>query len=140
MLFGDHNPWMGDGNSVYKAIGMDFDMSTQQGFLDYYSTRYIIWANDAAKAVLGSSFQGTGPDISPCFLMQQVFDLCGWTGPAYMQASRSVAAQVPVIHTTGQYLVDGTLTPELDPDKQALVSDYMNLQYYWRKHFAYGKE
>lgn len=140
VLFGDHNPWMGDGNSVYKAIGMDFDMSTQQGFLDYYSTRYIIWANDAAKAVLGSSFQGTGPDISPCFLMQQVFDLCGWTGPAYMQASRSVAAQVPVIHTTGQYLVDGTLTPELDPDKQALVSDYMNLQYYWRKHFAYGKE
>lgn len=140
VLFGDHNPWLGDGNSVYDAIGLTFDLDTQQGFLDYYSTRYIIWANDAAKEVLGSDIQGEGPDISPCFLMQQVFDLCGWEGPAYMQAARAVEAQVPVVHTSGQYLVDGTLTNELEDDKKTLVSDFMNLQYYWRKHFAYGKD
>lgn len=140
VLFGDHNPWMGDGNSVYHAIGIDFDTDDQQGFLDYYSTRYIIWANDAAREVLGAGLQGTGPDISPCFLMQQVFDLCGWTGPAFMQAGRAVSAEVPVIHTTGQYLADGILTQELDSDRSALVSDYMILQYYWRKHFAYGKD
>lgn len=140
VLFGDHNPWLGDGNSVYDAIGLTFDLDTQQGFLDYYSTRYIIWANDAAKEVLGADFQGEGPDISPCFLMQQVFDLCGWTGPAYMQAARTVSAEVPVVHTAGQYMVDGVLTRELESEDKALVSDFMNLQYYWRKHFAYGKD
>ena len=49
VVFGDHNPWLGDGNAVYKAIGLDLDFSTEEGFYNYYSTRYLIWANDAAK-------------------------------------------------------------------------------------------
>jgi hypothetical protein len=140
VLFGDHNPWMGDGNSVYTALGIDFDMDTQAGFLNYYSTRYIIWANDAAKEILGNDFQGTGPDISPCFLMNQLFSLCGWDGPAYMQAASAVAAQVPVIHTTGCYLEDGTITTTLTQAHQTLVDDFESVQYLWQTHFAYGKE
>ena len=136
VLFGDHNPWMGDGNSVYEAMGIDFDMSTQDGFLDYYSTRYIIWANDAAKEILGNDFQGEGPDLGPYFLMNEVFRLCGWDGPAYMQAIEEVSQQVPVVHTTGRYLENGVLTDSLTPEGAALVKDYKNLQYYWRNHFA----
>lgn len=136
ILFGDHNPWMGDGNSVYTAMGVDFDMSTQEGFLNYYSTRYLIWANDAAKEALGSDFQGEGPDIGPYFLMNELFRLCGWDGPAYMQAIDDTAAQVPVVHTSGRYLENGVLTDSLTQEGAALVSEYKNLQYYWRNHFA----
>lgn len=140
VLFGDHNPWMGDGNSVYEAMGIDFDMSTQEGFLNYYSTRYIIWANDAAKEILGNDFQGEGPDLGPYFLMNEVFRLCGWDGPAYMQAIEEVSQQVPVVHTTGRYLENGVLTDSLSPEGETLVTEYKNLQYYWRNHFANGKE
>lgn len=140
VLFGDHNPWMGDGGSVYETLSIDFDLDTQQGFLNYYSTRYIIWANDAAKKVLGNDFQGEGPDIGPYFLMNQLFDLCGWAGPAYMQALRPVAAAVPVVHITQQYMSDGKVVAELPQEAAQLVSEYRCLQYYQRHHFAYGKE
>lgn len=138
ILFGDHNPWMGDGNSVYSAMGIDFNMDTQKGFMDYYATRYLIWANDAAKEALGQDFIGEGPDIGPYFLMNQVFELCGWTGPAYLQATRAVSEAVPVIHTTGRYLENGLLTGDLTPEGDALVRDYKNMEYFWRNHFSYS--
>lgn len=136
VLFGDHNPWMGDGNSIYHLLGIDLDLSTKEGFMNYYATRYLIWANDAAKAVLGNDFQGEGPDLGPYFLMNEVFRLCGWTGPAYLQATNQIAARLPVINTpTGLYLEDGTLTDTPSPEGAALAADYQSLQYYWRKHF-----
>ena len=136
VLFGDHNPWMGDGNSIYTAMGIDFDLSTRKGFYDYYRTRYIIWANDAAKQALGKDFQGDGPDVGPYFLMNLVFEQCGWDGPAYMQAIEEVAAQVPMVHTTGRYLEHGLLTPTLSDAGTALVDEYKSLQYYWRNNFS----
>ena len=138
VVFGDHNPWLGDGNSVYEAIGLDLDFSTPEGFYNYYSTRYLIWANDAAKEVLGNDFVGEGPTVSPTFLMNVVFDACGWTGPAYMQATQSVMEQVPVMNTpTGLYMEDGAVTGTLTPEGQALVTDFDMLQYYYRKNFIY---
>ena len=138
VVFGDHNPWLGDGNAVYKAIGLDLDFSTEEGFYNYYSTRYLIWANDAAKEALDRDFTGQGPTISPNFLMNEVFRQCGWDGNAFMQATQQVMDQVPVINTpTGLYVEDGRLTAALTPEGQALVHDYHMLQYYWRRHFAY---
>ena len=140
LLFGDHMPWMGDGNSVYEAMGLNLDLSTQEGFFNYYGTRYLIWANDAAKEVLGQDFTGEGPALSPNFLMNQVFRLCGWEGPAFMQATQQVMDRVPVINTpTGLYVENGTLTGSLSPEGQALVEDYDILQYYYRSHFAYDE-
>lgn len=137
VLFGDHNPWMGDANSVYNKLGIDLDLSTKEGFMNYYATRYLIWANDAAKEVLGCDFQGEGPDLSPNFLMTELFDLCGWEGPAFMQATRPVMEALPVINTpTGLYFEDGNLTKDLTDEDQALADQYDSLQYYWRKHFA----
>ena len=33
VVFGDHNPWLGDGNAVYKAMGLDLDFSHRGGVL-----------------------------------------------------------------------------------------------------------
>ncbi len=141
ILFGDHNPWMGDGNTVYEAMGLNLDLSTEEGFYNYYATRYIIWANDAAKEVLGSDFQGEGPTISPNFLMNVVFQQCGWEGPAYLQALEPVMEQVPVINTaTGLYVENGQVTDTLSPEGAALVQEYSCLQYYRRQNFAYRTE
>lgn len=137
VLFGDHNPWMGDGNSIYKSMGLNLDQSTQEGFSNYYSTRYLIWANDAAKETLGNDFQGEGPAVGPYFLMNQLFELCGWEGPAYLQATNAVARQVPVQNSTGVFLENGLFTQDLSPEGAALTQDYNWLQFYSRRNFRY---
>lgn len=139
VLFGDHNPWLGDDGEVYDALGINMDLSTQEGFLNYYSTRYLIWANDAAKEVLDNDFSGEGPDIGPYFLMNLLFEECGWEGPAFMQMTDTVMESVPVIHSSGLYMKDGKVEEQLDLEDRDLVADDRNAQYYWRKHF-YKKE
>ena len=140
VFFGDHMPWMGNGNSGYADMGLDLDLGSQEGFLNYYSTRYYIWANDAAREVTGNDFTGDGGAISPCFLMSKVFDLCGWEGPAYMQACRPIAQRVNVIHALGHYMEGGTVTQQLSPEGAALAEDFLSLEYYEKNHFAYEGE
>ena len=134
VFFGDHMPWMGDGNTIYEELGINLDLSTEEGFLNYYSTPYCIWANDKAKEQLGTGLSGDGGKIAPCFLMTRLFDLCGWEGPAYMQATRPAMEAVPVPTDKGRYfLSDGSMT--LDPP--AIVQDFDALQYYYLTHFRY---
>ena len=113
------------------------DLSTEEGFYNYYSTRYLIWANDAAKDVLGQDFLGEGPDVSSCFLMNLLFDYLGWTGDAWAQATTDIWREIPVLTSTGSYIRNGELTTELDPEGQALLSRYQSLEYYYGTHFQY---
>jgi phosphoglycerol transferase MdoB-like AlkP superfamily enzyme len=132
VIFGDHNPWLGDANSAYKEIGIDFDLSTEEGFKNYYSTPYLIYANDAAKQALGNDFIGDGGDFSPCFLMNKLFELAGWGGNEFMKLSNEVRAVTPLMHKTGVYLADGELTSDISEE---LIGKFARLQYYWRWNF-----
>ena len=67
--------------------GVDLDVSTQEGFYNYFSTPYLIYANKAARESLGQDFRGDGGDISPCFLMDKLFFECGWTATASCSSS-----------------------------------------------------
>ena len=51
---------VGEGNSVYEMLGIDLDVSTLEGFYNYYATPYIMYANDAAKQITGNQFVGEG--------------------------------------------------------------------------------
>ena len=124
VFFGDHKPWMGVGNSTYNAYGIPLDLSTEAGFLNYYSTEYLILANDAAKVLTGSDFRGEGETLSVSFLMNKVFELCGYKGNAYMQCTSDILKKEPVIHRTDS-LTDG--------DKAL----YDRISYYYRKNFLY---
>ena len=133
VLFGDHKPWGGNGNSAYADMGLTFDLGTLQGFYDYYATPYLIWANSAAKEVLGSDFTGSGGDFSPCFLMPKVFDLCGWTGPGFMQLARQVREITPLVHERGLYLSGGQITDALPQGQQDFVDRFLWAEY-WREN------
>lgn len=137
VTFGDHLPWMGDSNVYYQEMGLDIDPGTEQGFRTHYTTRYLIWANDAARAVLGSDLVGEGPTISPCYLMNLVFDQLGWTGPAYMQAMGDMMAAMPVVTTHGCYVVDGKFTDAIPREREDLFRDFQYLQHYWRSEFLF---
>lgn len=124
VFFGDHKPWLGNNGSVYSAYGINIDTSTEEGFLNYYSTRYLILANDAAKEICNNDFTGEGETISVSFLMNKVFALCGYKGDAYMQLTRDIASRTPIIHRTDA-MTEG--------DKKL----YDCISYYYRKNFMY---
>lgn len=137
VVFGDHKPWLGNGNSVYNALGIDLSQETDESFYNYWSTRYLIWANDAAKEALGAQLVGEGPDISPCFLMNVLFEQLGWTGDAYMQAADQCRRELPVVHNYGAYLTSGgELTREPTEEQQRLARQFLCLGYYRERHFS----
>ena len=138
VTFGDHLPWMGDGNVFYEEMGMDIDPGTDEGFYTHYSTRYLIWANDAAKTLLGHDVAGEGPAISPCYLMNLVFQQMGWEGPAYLQAMDDFMEVFPIATTNNRYRVDGVLTSEIPEERRELFQNFQYLQHYWRHEFLYG--
>lgn len=134
ITFGDHLPSM----EYYAQLGIDLDLSTDSGFLNYYATRYLIWANDAAKEVLGHDVRGEGGPVSPCFLMNVLFQQLGWDGPAFLQAMGDIMEVFPVVTTNGRYVVDGVMTGEIPETRRELFRDFLYLQYGWRNRFLYG--
>lgn len=142
VLFGDHKPWLGNGNSVYNALGIDLSRMDQASFYNYWSTRYLIWANAAAREALGRDLVGTGPDISPCFLMNVLFEQLGWKGDAYMQAAEACRKAVPMVHAYGLYLTaEGEMGPAdtLTQEQRELVRQFRSLEYYRQHHFSGSK-
>ena len=134
VLFGDHKPWGGNSNDAYYGIGASFDTTTLEGFYQYYSTPYLIWANSAAKETLGRDFQGEGGDFSPCFLMPELFEQCGWTGPSFLQLAQEVREVTPLVHQQGVYLTeDGQLTDHLSGEAADRLNEFFFAQYY-REH------
>ena len=138
VLFGDHNPWLGDNASVYEELGINLDIHTQDGFYNYYSTRYVMWANDAAKETLQNEFVGEGPRISPNYLMNELFNQLGWTGPAYMQLTEEVRQTLPVLNSNGFYVENGTVTEELSETGRQTLNRLEIAQYDVRKNFDHG--
>ena len=137
VTFGDHLPWMGDGNVFYEQMGIDIDPSGGESFLRHYATRYLIWANKAAAEIIGHEVKGEGPAVSPCYLMNLVFDQAGWDGPGFMQAMDEMMAVFPVVSTKGQYVVDGVMTDRVPAEREELFQQFRQMQFYWRNEFLY---
>ncbi len=137
VVFSDHLPWMGDGNEFYKEMGVDIDSDSMESLRARYQTDYLIWANDAAKKLLGSDFVGEGPTIAPCYLMNLVFEQCGWEGPAFMQAMDELREVFPVVSTLSVYAVDGEFVTSIPEERGELFHKFECLQYYWRNEFIY---
>ncbi|MBQ9932069.1 MAG: sulfatase-like hydrolase/transferase [Firmicutes bacterium] len=136
ILFGDHNPWLGDNNIVYEAMGMNLELSTQDGFYNYYNTPYIIWGNDSAKAALNNDLQGEGPSIGPYFLMNQFFELVDWEGNEFMKMGNDLRKTIDVVHSTGAFRSRGWVVEELSPLDYEIWKPFEDAQYYWRTHFV----
>lgn len=130
ILFGDHNPWLGDNNSVYEMLGINLDLGTEEGFYNYYNTPYVIWANDSAKKILDFSAD-TQKNLSSCFLMNKFFKIAGYTGNEYMQYSTEIYETIPLINTAG-YLENGEFTRNLSAEGKEKLNEFEKIQYYWQ--------
>lgn len=137
VLFGDHKPWLGDGSSAYQELGISLDQSTEEGFLNYYSTEYVIIANDSAKELLDDDFKGKGPTTSPCFLMNVVFDKLGIEGPGYMQYTDEIMKKLPVVNDVGAIDRDGNFYPieEMPENIKNVYDELYGVAYYKYTHY-----
>lgn len=138
IFFGDHNPWLGESSLGYSMLDISLDMSSEEGFLNYFETPYIIWGNDAAKEVLNKDFTGQGNVISPMFLMPEIFQYFQWEGNEYMQFLTEFKASVDVINKV-YFKENGKYTPELSPEAQKRYDDFRNLEYYYSRNFFQNK-
>ena len=130
LFFGDHKPSLGEANCYYAELGIPNEENSPEGAWNLYTTPYLIWANDAAKAILGDNFHGTGHTISHAFLMAELFDVCGWTGPAWMQYQREVRNTLPVFYRDFMFMENGVLTTSLSEEAKQVYKEYQIVQYY----------
>ena len=135
LLYGDHKPWAGDSDSVYKELGEDPSKADEATLMSMYSTPYIIWANKAAKEKLGKDFKGEINAESPCFLMSELFDICGWEGSAFMKVSRQMKNITPLLHLNGMMFYDNNLTFKLPEEQNTILRKYLWTQYYLQTNF-----
>lgn len=148
LTYGDHKATLGKDinnytTAAYEHFGMDLNLATEEGFFNYYSTDYVIWMNDAAREQLG--FTGkereAGPAISPCYLMNVLFDTLGWgDGPAYLQAMGDMMEEFPVYSTKGRVGVDGSLSVNVPGEHVKNYHLMQTLCYYWQTEFLYEKQ
>lgn len=133
VFFGDHKPTLGDSNRYLTQLGAFSSASSAENRFVRYSTPYLIWANDAAKEVLGKDFTGQGDTISPCYLMSELFDCCGWEGPAWLRYQRTLRDTLPVMQM-GSFVLNGSgLTLASDTLRQE-ADKYKFAEYYMRNH------
>lgn len=130
ILFGDHNPWLGNENSVYNMLGINLAWDTEEGATNYYCTSYVIWANDKAKEVLKNDFIGNGERISPNYLMNKYFELAGYEGNEFMKMSNEFRENVQAINQDFYY-ENNTFVQNLSEENEKALEKFNKLQYYW---------
>lgn len=129
MLYGDHNPWLGENNSAYNMMNIDLNLSTSKGYQNYYQTPYVMWANESAKKALNNQFVGKGPDISPMYLLPEFFKQSGLKGDSYMQYLQDLQGQINVFGENNFY-VKNKFTSELKGNDKKAYNDYKMVEYY----------
>lgn len=130
VLFGDHNPWLGNGMNGYYELGINVNTATEDGLYNYYQTPYVIYANKAAKEVTGKSCTGYGGSFSPMFLMNKVFELNGWGGSRFMKISNQLKQYIDIVTYTGQVRENGKFTEYPSVDGFEALSRLKKVQYY----------
>lgn len=132
VLFGDHKPWLGDDATVYAELGIDLSLMDDESFYSYFNTQYLVWANDAAKDILGNDFSGKGGSFSPCFLMTELFGLCGYEGDAAIKSLHELRELgVDVISESGRFRENGELTTAIVSEQaRAQLARVLDIQYY----------
>lgn len=140
VLYGDHMPWLGDSNRISDEFGLNLNPATEEGFFNYYSTDYFIYANNAARELYDTSFAGKGPDISACYLMPLLFRTLGWDGDAYLAYMTECMDTLPVKTSTGFYAEGGRIVPAINASAETLekAHEMQNMEKYIRSTYKPG--
>jgi phosphoglycerol transferase MdoB-like AlkP superfamily enzyme len=122
VFFGDHQPALGSGYSIYKRIGY-WDGSEVTKMAKLHQTQVVIWSN------YGAVFKPSRQLFSMCYLPGTILELLNVPPPVHMQFLNSIRDRWPVISVAGCVSEGGRQIPwseaEVAPDLRA----YKLLQY-----------
>ena len=118
VFYGDHLPYLGDNRLAYAALGMDIakDDALRENYFSIYETPCVLWANDAAAAVLDWATAVRNLDLPENGRLSAAF-----LGPALLELTRrrdanpwtaflnDLRRQVPVVQGEVWMLPDGTV-------------------------------
>ena len=130
IFFGDHNPYLGEGTNAYEELGMTMDLSTVDGFENYYSIPYVIHANDSAKEIFDKDFTGELDTISPNYLMNELFEYIGYEGNEYLKYTSELKKQIEVINPI-YYKEEGEYVSSSSSNYQNAIDEFIKVNYYW---------
>lgn len=130
IFFGDHNPYLGEGTNAYEELGITMDLSTVDGFKNYYSIPYVIHANDNAKEIFDKDFTGELDTISPNYLMNELFEYIGYEGNEYLKYTSELKKQIEVINPI-YYKEEGEYVSSSSSNYQNAIDEFIKVNYYW---------
>lgn len=137
IMFGDHNPYLGEGNSGFEMLDINLDLGTEEGGCNYYQTPYVIVANQAAKDALGSDIKGEGDTISPMFLMNEFFEAANLEiGSPYSQYLKDLKKEIDVINQVyikedGRYILYNTF------EDTGILKEFYDVQFLEQYGYEY---
>lgn len=138
IFFGDHKPWLGEEDLGYKTYGIDTNLNTLEGYLNYYKTPFVIYGNKMAKEMFGKNFNSKVGIMSPQFLMNYLLDYLGIEGDEYNQYISHIAKKVKV-SGEGIYKINGEFKSDLTEEEKNLIREYFEVQYYRVDNFRYDE-
>ena len=71
--------------------------------------------------------------------MNVLFSQLGWDGTAYMKFMNDALSSLPVINTSGFYLVDGEVTDSISGSLLDQKQTIDAVQYYMRRNFKFSE-
>lgn len=138
ILFGDHMPWLEEGDRGYRNFGINTNVRTLEGYLNYYTTPFIIHGNQAAKEMFSREFVGDAGLMSPHFLMNYIMNYLGYPGDEYNQFLTDITKHLKA-NTESVYYMDGEFIQEPTPKDWEVLNPYFDVQRYWLDQFRYEK-
>ncbi len=136
VFWGDHLPYLGDNQLGYKQLGIDvFPGQEGEENLTAYKTPYILWANDAAAAVLDWESAAAALDlpetVSACFLGAAVLELTGRGEESpWFSFLNALRRELPVVQKNVYQTADGSVTGEPDSGQRELLQKWRKWSYY----------
>lgn len=149
VFYGDHLPYLGDNELVYRELGLEIAKPESQRTNAFcaYETPYVIWANDAAAktlnwdntvASLGLPADG---DLSACYMGATILELTGRsTENPWFEYLTQVRRQLPIIQKKTCETADGSVVPQnqLSDVQQQMISKLHCWSYYKLKYKEVG--
>lgn len=137
VFFGDHLPYLGDNMLAYAQLGLDpaAPEAERKDPFSPYETPYVIWANNAAAAVLDWSRAAAALElpetVSASFLGAAVLELTGRKDESpWFSFVNDLRRELPVVQRTVYALPGGEIVYELDEAQSALIQKWRRWSYY----------
>lgn len=137
IFYGDHLARLGAEGELYGMMGINTDLETEEGWLNNYTTPYLIWGSSAAQELIGKELIGEGPHMSNYFLFGYALEKLGFETP-YIQYLNDRLQEIP-IDATSYTTENGKLTSSPSQETMEKKWRHNRIQYWWTTNFLYDE-